>query len=156
MSGTSQPVLKDKEIQVEIKAQNQDYGEYDITSRGEITPEKQNQSNLTLEDDANSVPVSVSGSPAPEQDHSRQNERVSDPSLHNSQIVLSAESCEVIETDAARGAEVLRTARASVGMPQAMCEPPQKSMKIVTFNLNESHDQKQPIVNGNSQLQTRE
>ncbi len=71
MSGTSQPVLKDKEIQVEIRAQIQDYGEYDITSRGEVTPEKQNQSNLTLEDDANSVPVSVSGSPAPEQDHSR-------------------------------------------------------------------------------------
>jgi len=44
------------------------------------------------------------------------------------------ESCDVLETDAARGAEVVKSARSAIGMPQASMQA--KSAKVVTFDLD--------------------
>lgn len=64
-----------------------------------------------------------------------------DPVLSNRQIRFTDESCEVVDTDAARGAEVLRSARTnSMNMAQSPGETLVKTAKIVTFNLNDSID----------------
>lgn len=81
----------------------------------EKTPEKNNESHLTLENER-SVPVSPEGSPSHEQQASDFSELIINPA-HSGRKMATEESCEVIETDAARGAEVIKSARSAVGMP---------------------------------------
>ena len=81
----------------------------------EKTPEKNNESHLTLENEG-SVPVSPEGSPSRDPEASDFSELIINPALSNRKMATE-ESCEVVETDAARGAEVIKSARSAVGMP---------------------------------------
>lgn len=109
------------------------------------TPQKHNDSHVTLEEESKSQQVSLDASPEIQTDKTEM-ERFTDPPLSTRQIRFSDESCEIKDTEPAiaRGAEIIRSARSSAkigAFPDN--EAPPKTAKIVTFNLNESMEQKQ-------------
>ena len=140
MIGTTQMVYEEKEVQVDMQPELQVKQQVNdgLSTPTEKTPEKCNVSHLTLENEG-SVPVSPDAS-SPDKEPTNFSDLVIN-NQHNLQKVMSEESCEVVETDAARGAEIVKSARTAVGMPQATLNQ-NKSQKIVTFALDESQEQK--------------